>query len=54
MGAFKESILHTFEMPNLGSLHYFMGLEVIQDSKSIFIYQMKYANDLLEKFRMVN
>lgn len=36
---FKRSMMQTFEMSDLGSLHYFLGIEVVQDSLGIFIYQ---------------
>jgi Reverse transcriptase (RNA-dependent DNA polymerase) len=47
---FKEKMMSTFDMTDLGELHYFLGLEIIQQSGSIFMFQRKYAADLLEKF----
>ena len=41
-----------FEMTNLGLMKYFLGLEVTQTHKGIFIYQHKYATDILHRFRM--
>ena len=41
-----------FEMVDLGMMKYFLGLEVTQTDKGIFIYQHKYATDILQRFRM--
>lgn len=46
--------MHNFEMSDLGFLHYFLGIEVIQDSNGIFISQRKYASDLLKRCGMSN
>jgi Reverse transcriptase (RNA-dependent DNA polymerase) len=51
---FRSSMKHQFEMSDLGMLHYFLGLEVEQESGSIFVSQRKYARDLLKKFGMHN
>ena len=44
----------TFEMSNLGPLHYFLGLEVKQQKGLIFVSQRKYAEDLLQGAGMLN
>ncbi|XP_042974667.1 uncharacterized mitochondrial protein AtMg00810-like [Carya illinoinensis] len=41
----------TFEMSDMGLMHYFLGMEVYQEG-GIFISQRKYALDLLNKFNM--
>jgi hypothetical protein len=41
-------------MIDLGLLHYFLGLQVLQSSEGIFIFQQKYALDLLHHFGMVD
>lgn len=51
---FKSCMMEKFEMPNLGLLHYFLGLEVHQSEDGIFISQKKYDVDLLKKFNMLN
>lgn len=43
---FKESMKKEFAMTDLGRMKYFLGVEVVQDDKGIFINQRKYA----EKF----
>ena len=39
-------------MSDLGNLHYFLGLQVLQIKEGIFISQSKYACDLLFHFHM--
>ena len=34
---FKKNMMETYEMNDLGLLHYFLGIEVCQDDTSIFI-----------------
>ncbi|XP_026400358.1 uncharacterized protein LOC113296260 [Papaver somniferum] len=41
-----------FPIKDLGSLHYFLGLQVKRNSENLFLSQTKYALDLLEKFNM--
>lgn len=43
-----------FEMTDLGLLHYFLGMEIFQDTNGIFLCQEKYARDLLKRFHMFN
>jgi len=49
---FKQSMMSEFEMTDLGRMHYFLGIEVQQNSTGIFIGQKKYAQQVLEKFKM--
>ena len=49
---FKSCMMKTFEMTDLGLLHYFLGLEVKQAADGIFISQQKYAMDLLKRHNM--
>ncbi|CAL2271952.1 unnamed protein product [Prunus armeniaca] len=39
-------------MTDLGLLHHFLGMGVVQTDKTIFIHQRKYAMKLIEKFGM--
>jgi hypothetical protein len=41
-----------FEMTDLGFLHYFLGLQVLQTNEGIFLSHSKYACDLLRRFHM--
>lgn len=42
----------SFDMTDLGSLTYFLGLEVQRKASGIFVTQTKYTRDLLSKFGM--
>ncbi|KAI5334691.1 hypothetical protein L3X38_024824 [Prunus dulcis] len=41
-----------YEMTDLGLLHHFLGIGVVQPSSSIFIHQKKYASSPLSKFSL--
>ena len=41
-----------FEMSLLGELTFFLGLQVSQSEKGIFISQTKYIKEMLKKFKM--
>ena len=49
---FKDDIMRTFDMTDLGLMHYFLGIEVDQTDEGIFISQKKYTNSVLKKFWM--
>ena len=49
---FKNFMMIEFEMYDLGLMHYFLGIEVIQSTNVIFISQKKYVQDILNKFQM--
>ena len=49
---FKKSMEKEFNMSDLGKMHYFLGVEVIQNKEGIYICQRKYVTDLLERFGM--
>lgn len=51
---FKETVLKTFEMIDLGSMRYFLGLEVIQMKGYTFVSHRKYAENLSHKAGMLN
>jgi hypothetical protein len=48
----KTSLKKKSEMTDLGFLHYFLGLQVLQTNEGIFLSQPKYACDLLRHFHM--
>jgi hypothetical protein len=48
----KTSLKKKFEMTNLGFLHYFLVLQVLQTKEGIFLSQSKYDCDLLRRFHM--
>ena len=43
-----------FEMSDLGKMHYFLGLEVVQSDSGIFVSQKKYVREILNRFKMQN
>ncbi|KAA0036802.1 putative mitochondrial protein [Cucumis melo var. makuwa] len=43
-----------FEMTDIGLMSYYLGIEVKQLEKGIFISQEQYAREILEKFNMIN
>ncbi|KAF7150925.1 hypothetical protein RHSIM_Rhsim02G0113200 [Rhododendron simsii] len=51
---FKESMMAEFEMSDLGKMHYFLGIEVVQLPAGIFISQKKYVQEILDRFQMKN
>ena len=48
----KSSLKKKFDMTDLGHLHYFLGLQVLQTKEGISLSQPKYACDLLHRFHM--
>jgi isopentenyldiphosphate isomerase len=41
-----------FQMSIMGELTFFLGIQVKQTKKDIFIHQAKYTKDLMKKFNM--
>jgi hypothetical protein len=52
IASIKKELKKGFEMTNLG-LHYYLGIEVTQNTKYISISQKKYIGELLNKFGIV-
>jgi hypothetical protein len=48
----KTNIKKKFEMTDLGFLHYFLGLQVLQTNEGTFLSQYKHACDLLYLFHV--
>nr|GEX61724.1 copia-type polyprotein [Tanacetum cinerariifolium] len=51
---FKSSMMTEFDMSDLGKMRHFLGMEVLQNNKGIFICQRRYAKEVLERFGMEN
>lgn len=51
---FKAAMMNEFEMKDLGIMKYFLGMEVYQSKDEIFICHTKYAQDMLNKFDMID
>jgi len=48
--ALKDYLDQTFKIKDLGSVHYFLGIEIIHDDKGLLLTQRKFAKDLLQEF----
>lgn len=49
ISSFKEYLCRSFEMKDLGSPSYFLGIEISKDSSGCYLSQAKYAFDLLAR-----
>jgi hypothetical protein len=50
-----KDILHDrFSMTYIGPLHFFVGIEISQDSPGITLSQAKYVRDLLDRLDMID
>ncbi|RZB65513.1 Retrovirus-related Pol polyprotein from transposon TNT 1-94 [Glycine soja] len=49
---FKKDMSNEFEMTDMGLRAYYLGIEVKQEDKGIFITQEGYAKEVLKKFKM--
>eukprot|EP00253_Pinus_taeda_P024629 PITA_24629 len=50
IASIKKELRKGFEMNDLGYVHYYLGIEVTQHPKSIFLSQKKYIGDMLNRF----
>ncbi|KAL9265870.1 Retrovirus-related Pol polyprotein from transposon RE1-like protein [Drosera capensis] len=51
---FRQSMMQDFDMTDLGKMRYFLGLEITQTDRGIYVCQHKYVRDMLSKFGMNN
>uniref|UniRef100_A0A251S554 Putative reverse transcriptase, RNA-dependent DNA polymerase n=1 Tax=Helianthus annuus TaxID=4232 RepID=A0A251S554_HELAN len=51
---FKDLTKREFEMTDMGTLHYFLGMEVTFNNGNIILSQHQYAKGLLDRFNMSN
>ncbi|WVZ63773.1 hypothetical protein U9M48_013379 [Paspalum notatum var. saurae] len=49
---FSDMMSREFEMSMIGELNFFLGFQIKQVKRGIFIHQEKYCRDLLKKFKM--
>jgi hypothetical protein len=49
---FKEEMKSEFEMSDLGEIQYFLGMQIRQTTEGISIFQTKYVEDMLRRFKM--
>lgn len=52
-GMFKQYLIQCFHMKDLGSLKYFLSLELVRGSEGIFICQRKCALNILQEYGML-
>jgi cell pole-organizing protein PopZ len=50
LSEFKREMMQRYEMTDLGLLHHFLGMGILQTDQGVFIHQSKYAKSLLSKF----
>ena len=50
----RQNLFKEFEMKDLGSLKYFLGIEVLRSKQGIFINQRKYVLDILAEIGMID
>eukprot|EP00253_Pinus_taeda_P003330 PITA_03330 len=53
ISSIKKELRKCFEMTDLSYVHYYLGIEVTQNPKSIFISQKKYIGDFFNRFGMI-
>ncbi|GJV87482.1 putative ribonuclease H-like domain-containing protein [Tanacetum coccineum] len=51
---FKKLMKDKFQMSSMGELTFFLGLQIQQKKKGIFISQDKYVNEILRKFNYID
>ena len=49
-----QALTTKFDITDLGSLHYFLGIQITHTSTRLFLSQTKYVEELLLKSKMVN
>lgn len=54
MEDFIKQLSQKFALKDLGTLSYFLGVEVIPSTQGLFLSQKKYILDLLERTKMIN
>ena len=54
LNAVKQALSQQFQVKDMGELHYFLGVKVVQDQKagSVWIGQQSYTENILRKFGM--
>jgi hypothetical protein len=52
----KQALANQFQVKDMGELHYFLGVKVVQDKESgdVWIGQPAYATSVLQKYGMEN
>ena len=48
----KNQLANTFDITDLGLLHFFLSIQILQMDDGIFLSQPKYALDILKQFKL--
>ena len=51
---FKKSMIVEFDMSDLGKMHYFLGIALVQSAAEIFVSKGKYVQEILNRFQIKN
>ncbi|GAU34373.1 hypothetical protein TSUD_217130 [Trifolium subterraneum] len=51
---FKTVMMTEFEMTDLGTISYFLGIEFLKTSRGLMLHQRKYASKILKRFKMTD
>ncbi|PNY18017.1 copia-type polyprotein [Trifolium pratense] len=51
---FKTGMMTEFEMTDLGSVSYFLGIEFLRTTRGLMLHQKKYAGEILKRFKMTD
>jgi hypothetical protein len=54
VSSFQKMMENVFQMSMMGDLTFFLGIQVNQTKKGIFVHQAKYTKDLVKKFNMAD
>lgn len=52
--SFISTLKSEFTMTDLGSVHYFLGIQIQETSSGLFLSQTRYIQHLLEKAKMAD
>ncbi|CAL1403526.1 unnamed protein product [Linum trigynum] len=54
LSLFQEALSRRFSLKSLGSVNYFLGIEVIPTATGYLLSQQKYMEDVLHRFHMMD
>nr|GEV07764.1 retrovirus-related Pol polyprotein from transposon TNT 1-94 [Tanacetum cinerariifolium] len=54
INSIKQQLHHQFSIKDLGSLHYYLGIEILRNSSGIVMSQRKYALELIQHAGVLN
>ncbi|XP_050876666.1 uncharacterized mitochondrial protein AtMg00810-like [Lathyrus oleraceus] len=51
---FNKVLMNEFEITDMGSMVYFLGMEIMYSKKGIILHELKYELELLKRFELTN